>query len=96
MTQSKVIDMAGRRINEWFVVERAQGVGPGTSKAKWWVVCPACGEQHYETGSKLRAAEQNRWAYLPESILIRMPLPQDCCNRWHLVIGIDEKYLLAS
>jgi hypothetical protein len=61
MTQSKVIDMAGRRINEWFVVERAQGVGPGTSKGKWWVVCPACNEQHYETGSKLRAAEQNRW-----------------------------------
>jgi hypothetical protein len=61
MTASKVIDMAGRSINEWYVVKRAYGVGANTSKAKWWVICPACGEQHYETGSKLRAAEENRW-----------------------------------
>ena len=61
MNRSKVIDMAGRRINEWFVTERAYDVGASTSKARWWVVCPACGVQHYETGSKLRAAEQNRW-----------------------------------
>lgn len=30
MNRSKVIDMAGRRINEWFVTERAYDVGAST------------------------------------------------------------------
>lgn len=61
MIRGKAIDMAGRRINEWYVTGRAYVDTPTVSKAKWWVVCPACGVERFETGSKLRAAEENRW-----------------------------------